>query len=54
MIESDSAKRLTKMEQEITGLKDDMKSLRRRYRMLEEVVGKSGGAVGKPGQGSYT
>ena len=47
MIENDSAKRL--VEKEIAGLKDDMKSLRRKYRRLEEAFGKSGGAVGQPG-----
>ena len=44
MIENDSAKRLAIVEKEIAGLKDDMKSLRRKYRRLEEAVGKS--AVG--------
>ena len=48
MIENDSAT-LKMMRKEIDGLKDDMKSLRRKYRRLEETVGKSGGAVGQPG-----
>ena len=46
VIENDSAKRLAIVEKEIAGLKDDMKSLRRKYRRLEEALGKSGGAVG--------
>ncbi len=33
----------------MTGVKDDMKPLRRKYRRLEEAFGKSGGAVGQPG-----
>ena len=48
MIENDSAT-VKLMRKEIDGLKEDMKSLRRKYRRLEETVGKGGGAVGQPG-----
>ena len=47
MIENDSTT-VKLMRKEMDSLKDDVKSLRRKFRRLEETVGKSGGAVGQP------
>ena len=47
MIENDSAT-VKLMRKEMDSLKEDMKSLRRKFRRLEETVGKGGGAVAQP------